>query len=294
MKPIKRYLAVKIVFTCIFIWHIVSGTGLAESPEDWVAKVVSIQGNVQGKNKENNQWIQIKMDDIFFAGDMIRVQKHSRAAILLQSQAIVRLDQETTITFSKAEKEKSSLLKMLSGAAYFFSRIPRSLKVVTPFVNASVEGTEFFIKVDENQTLLSIFKGRVAAVNDEGSLVLAGGYSAIVKMDQPPKPIVIVRFRDAVQWALNYPPILDFKPTDFQGVPERNWHAIIRDSIRYYNQGDLTNAFSSLESVPENIDDPIDDPRFFTYRAMLLLFVGRIVEASDDIQNASFILNWAI
>jgi tetratricopeptide (TPR) repeat protein len=89
----------------------------------------------------------------------------------------------------------------------------------------------------------------------------------------------VVRPRDAVQWALYYPPILDYRPADF---PETNWQLMVCRSIEYYWKGDLTSALSSLEGALEDIRDP----RFFTYRAGLLLSVGRVDEASVDIERA--------
>ena len=39
----------------------------------------------------------------------------------------------------------STLLRLLSGVASFFSRRPHALEVDTPFANAAVEGTEFAV-----------------------------------------------------------------------------------------------------------------------------------------------------
>ena len=172
------------------------------------------------------------------------------------------------------------MLNLRAGAAYFFSRLPRSLKLITPFANAGVEGTEFFVKVERNQTFLSVFEGRVAITNPAGSLTLASGQSAIVKAGQAPALRVVVRPRDAVQWALHYPPIIDFRPADFPG--EAAWQAMVRQSILFYWQGDLPSAFASIAAAPKDIRDP----RFFTYRAALLLTVGRVEEARVDIERA--------
>jgi ferric-dicitrate binding protein FerR (iron transport regulator) len=142
-----------------------------------------------------------------------------------------------------------------------------------------VEGTEFFVRVERDQTFVSIFEGRVAATNEYGSLVLVSGQSAIAQAGQAPIPSIVVRPRDAVQWALYYPPILEYRPADF---PETNWQAMVRRSVEYYWKGDLTSALSSLKGAPEDIPDP----RFFTYRAGLLLSVGRVDEAHVDIERA--------
>ncbi|MEA1867127.1 MAG: tetratricopeptide repeat protein, partial [Thermodesulfobacteriota bacterium] len=63
---------------------------------------------------------------------------------------------------------------------------------------------------------------------------------------------------------------------------DTGWQAKVRRSIEFYWSGDLTSAFSSLEGVPEDIQDP----RFFTYRAGLLLTVGCVDEADVDIKKA--------
>jgi tetratricopeptide (TPR) repeat protein len=255
--------------------------GFAETCEEWVAKIVSVQGTVQARRAGATEWVPVKLYDTYCAGDMIRVQERSRAAVILPNEALLRLDQKTTITFMGVEKERTSLLDLLIGVVHFFSRVPRGLKVATPFVNGVVEGTEFFVKVERDQTFLSIFEGRIAATNEAGSLILTSGQSAIARARQAPALRVVVRPRDAVKWALYYPPIVDYRPVDFPGGTESDWQGMVRRSIEFYREGKLAEAFSSLEGAPEDIRDP----RFFTYRAALLLSVGSIDEASVDIER---------
>ncbi|OEU51552.1 MAG: hypothetical protein BA861_10360, partial [Desulfobacterales bacterium S3730MH5] len=253
----------------------------AEEPyEEWICKVVSVQGSVHAKKKGETQWMPVRLNDTYYPGDVIRTQERSRTAVVLPNEATLRIDQKTTIIFSGLEKDETCLLDLLTGAADFFSRFPRGLKVITPFVNAAVEGTEFFIRVEGDQTLLSIFEGRVGATNEAGSLVLSRGESAVAQAGQTPVPRVVVNPRDAVQWTLYYPPVLDYRPADFDS--EAGWQSNVRRSIEFYRAGDLTRAFSSLEGVHEDIQDP----RFFTYRAGLLLTVGCVDEAGVDIERA--------
>jgi tetratricopeptide (TPR) repeat protein len=219
------------------------------------------------------------MNDTFCPGDMLRVQERSRAAIVLSNEVTLRLDQNTTITFAGLEQEQTLLLRLLSGAAYFFSRIPRSLKFTTPFVNGIVEGTEFFVEVDYYQTFISVFAGRVLAANEAGSLILESGQSALTQRGQAITPQVVARPRDAVQWAIHYPPIIAYRAEDFPG--DTDWQAKVRRSIEFYWEGDLRGAFSILDGLPQDISDP----RFYTYRAGLLLTVGRVEEARADIER---------
>jgi tetratricopeptide (TPR) repeat protein len=71
--------------------------------------------------------------------------------------------------------------------------------------------------------------------------------------------------------------VLYFRPDEFPAGPD--WQGRLRQSIELYLKGDLQNAFGSLADVPPDIRDP----RFFAYRAHLLLAVGRVDEAAADI-----------
>jgi tetratricopeptide (TPR) repeat protein/outer membrane receptor protein involved in Fe transport len=280
MKQPRPYLSS--ICISIFAMFLFSGTAIAETCKQWIAKVVSVQGNVQTRKAGEAQWHPVKVKDTYCPGDMIRVQERSRADILLINEAVLRIDQNTMLTFSEPEKERTSLVDLLKGAVYFFSRTPRSLKVITPFVNANVEGTEFFVKVESDKTLLSVFKGQVSAANNAGSITLTSGQSALAEAGKAPVLRVVVRPRDAVQWTLYYPPVLYYRPADFNGLSETDWQMMVRKSIEFYIKGDLSGAFASLAAVPEDVRDP----RFFTYRAGLLLSVGRVDEAKVDIDKA--------
>jgi len=252
----------------------------AQPCERWVAKVVSAQGVVQALRTGEKQWRPVRLSDTFCPGDMIRVLKLSRADIVLSNDTILRLDQNTAVSFPEPEKEKPFLVNMLNGAAYFFSRVRRSLKVFTPFVNAIVEGTEFYARVESDKAFISIFEGQVLAENQAGSITLAKGQSAIAEANRSPVLQIVVRPRDAVQWTLYYPPILYYRPSDFKATT--GWEAIVLKSIEFYIEGNLQQALESLEGVTEEIRDP----RFFIYRASLLLSVGRVDEARSDIEKA--------
>jgi tetratricopeptide (TPR) repeat protein len=254
----------------------------AETCEPWVAKVVAVEGVVQARRAGETLWQPVSASQTYCPGDMIWVQEHSRAALVLRNEINLRLDQHTTISLAEPEQERTSWLDLLTGAAYFFSRVPRSLRVITPFVNAAVEGTEFFVKVERDQAFLSIFEGQVSAVNQAGSLTLTSGQSAITRAGEAPLARVVVRPRDAVQWALYYPPILEYRPGDFANGAAADWRSMVRRSLQFYRDGNLAMAFASIAGVPE----AIRDPRFFTYRAVLLLSVGRVDEAIADTDRA--------
>ena len=222
----------------------------AKTCEPWAAKVVSVQGTVEVKKADETQWQTAKLNDTYCAGDVIRVEENSRADIALVNQPVLRLDQNTTITLGGMKEERTSLIDMLKGAAHFFSRAPKSIEVRTAFVNAGVEGTEFFIKVDENQTFLTVFEGKVLAQNEAGRVGVAGGQSAVAEKGKAPVLRVVAKPRDAVQWALYYPPI-KYVPPEGMEVKED------------------TNGL-----------------KFLVNRASKLISVGRVDEASADLERA--------
>ena len=268
------------IFFALLAGFLLSAEVMAEACEAWIAKVASAQGSVQARRAGATQWTAVQQRDTFCSGAVIRVGPRSRAAIVAHNEAVYRLEENTTITITAPKAKQSFWLSLKRGAAYFFSRAPRSLKVMTPYANAGVEGTEFVVKVAGDQTLLSVFQGQVVTTNAMGSLTLASGQSAVVKAGQAPAPRVLARPRDAVQWALYYPPIVDFRPADFSG--DAVWQAMVRQSIQFYQEGQLQRAFASLAKAPPDIRDA----RFFTYRAALLLTVGRVDEALSDIERA--------
>jgi tetratricopeptide (TPR) repeat protein len=225
------------------------------------------------------QWQPTKLNDTYCPGDMIRVQERSRADVALMNQSVLRLNENTIITLEGVKEERTSLVNLLKGAGHFFSRGPRSLEVRTPFTVAGVRGTEFLISVTVNQTFLSIFEGTVRVANEAGDLTLISGQSAVAEAGQAPVLRVVARPRDAVQWALYYPPVLYVRADEFPAGP--GWQGMMRPSIESYLRGDLQRAFSSIANVLEDIRDP----RFFAYRASLLLAVGRVDEADVDIQR---------
>src|SRR5438094_4868686 len=57
---------------------------------------------------------------------------------------------------------------------------------------------------------------------------------------------------------------------------------MVRNSLESYMKGDYQGAFDALKGAPPDVTDP----RFFAYRASLLLGVGRVDEAGPDLDRA--------
>ncbi len=252
----------------------------AQTSGGGVAKAVSVQGTVEVQRVGETSWRPVQLNDAFRPGDKIRVLDKSRADVAMLDQSVLRLNANTEITVQAVKEERTGVVSLLRGAAHFFSRGPGSLDVETPFATAGVRGTEFLIEVDAAKTLVTVFEGTVAAANPAGSLMLTGGQSAVAEAGKAPVLRVVARPRDAVNWALYYPPVLYLRADEFPAGP--GWQGMMRNSIAFAQAGDLQKAFDSLAQAPPDIRDP----RFFAYRASLLLAVGRSAEASTDIERA--------
>jgi tetratricopeptide (TPR) repeat protein len=267
---------------CLLALFLPCRAATADTCAKWMAKVVSAQGSVQALRADEKQWLPVKLYDTYCPGDRIRVLARSRADIVLFNETSLRLDQNTTVTFSTPEEEKTSLIGLLRGAVHFFSRQRRGIRVVTPFVNATVEGTEFYMEVKADKTFLSIYEGQVIATNRAGEIRLTKGQSATATKNQPPVLQIVAHPRDAIQWTLYYPPALDYRTFDFQPPSPTAWQATVQKSIEFHRE---KNHEKAIDILFEN-EEGVQDPRFFTYRASLLLSVGRVDEARLDIGKA--------
>jgi tetratricopeptide (TPR) repeat protein len=210
-----------------------------------VARLVSLQGSAQHQSSEQSAWQKSELNTVFCPGDTFRVSVNSRAALVLTNETLLRLKQKSTISFKNSSKAKFSILELLRGSLHIFSHRPRSLKVVTPYVNGVVEGTEFLVQVSTDQAVISVFEGKVMAENQYGKLPLSSRQSALATQTTAPKYQQLVKTLEGVDWALYYPEIVfttDPVKTNTQ------WAAIskITDLLK---TGNITEAEQSLSKL---------------------------------------------
>ncbi len=215
--------------------------------------LISVEGRVEIQRAADQGWRPAMLNQHLCLGDTIRVANHSRAAVRLSDGWIERFDQNSAMRFvQNSVQDERSILDLLYGAVLFFSRTTRPLDIVTPYANAAVEGTEFVIRVEAKQTVVTVFEGRVVAANELGRLVLESGKSAVAEAGKAPAPRLVIRPRDAVHWSLFYPPILAALDGPTTEVPA-GMAEPLRQAIRHAASGDLVRAFASALSVVSSI-----------------------------------------
>ncbi len=266
-----------IFFVCA--WGPLGQSHAAEACEPWVAKIESLQGQVEVIRAGKTRWRRVSLKETFCPGDRVRIEAHSRAAIALRNKTFLRLKAGTTITFEEFEPDKPSLLEILKGAVHFISRVPRTLKIKTPFVNAAIEGTELLVRVESTETAVWVFEGQILVSNAAGSLRLSSGQGATAEAGKAPTRRLIIKPRNAVQWALYYPPIINSK--SLMKASGRG-AKVIQEALRLYRVNELPDAIAALNALPATDRDT----QFHTLRAGLLLSVGGVDEARKDIARA--------
>jgi Flp pilus assembly protein TadD len=271
----KPYIGKSILFS-VSAWLLGSLplTLQASACDDPAAQAVSIQGQVEVKIEGTAEWTPVQQNDELCPGDTLRVGADSRAGINLKDDTLLRLAEHSSIRINAPRESGSAWLDLMEGIAHFISRVRHSFQVNTPYVNASIEGTEFTVESDSDSAAITVLEGRVKAENAHGNLLLSGGQKAVAQAGKPPTLEQVVDPLDAVKWTLYYPPVNEAIFKDATGERQRSFEA--------YQEGDLKGAFDALAKVPEREEDP----DLLVYRASLHLLVGKVDAAHRDLDQA--------
>lgn len=246
----------------------------AEPCDPVVGRVADVKGRVEIQRGVDARWEAAKLQDALCEGDTIRAAERSRAAVTLINQAVLRVDQSTTIRLIniKGKPEERSLLNLVQGAVQSFSRKPRKFDVNTPYLNGSIEGTEFVMRVAGKESILTVFEGVVKGTNEHGTASVASGQSVAAAAGKGPEPRTVVRPRDAAQWALYYPPVMSAPAASSKFAA----------AAEAAGRGDVNGALTALDRVAK----ADQDGQYMVYRSSLLLSVGQVDEARAGIEKA--------
>ncbi len=215
-----------------------------------LAKVAAAQNAVESRKAGAEGWARTVVGELLFARDRVRTGASSRAAILYADDTLHRLDEKSEVEIVPPAQDSPGLLKVLSGRHYFTSRKPKDFgRVETATVTAAIKGTEFAVDVAEGgATTITMIEGVVLASNPYGSVEVGAGERAVAEPGKAPVRSVVVRPRDAVAWALYYPPVLggaDAKRLDGMGEDG----ASLREAAGLLATGQVEKAKSLVDGV---------------------------------------------
>lgn len=254
------------------------GAARAESCATRAGGFAALEGAVEVAHADQSTWDKATLGTELCEGDSVRVGANSRAALRLVNDAVLRLDQNTTLRLVDigAGAEERSLLDLVVGAFKSFSRAPRTMTVNTPYVNGMIEGTEFAMRVADAGTEVQVFEGKVRTANDAGEILLTHGQSARAAAGGAPQLDTIVRQNDAVQWTLYYPPLLAAPAT-----PTASGNATLDAARAASAAGDPQGALALIAQTPA----AQRGAELELLNASLLLSVGRVDAARGAIDT---------
>lgn len=225
-------------------------TAMAEECPTRAGGFAALEGAVEVAHADQTVWLKATLATQLCEGDSVRVGANSRAALHLVNDAVLRLDQNTTLRLVDigAGAEQRSLLDLVFGAFKSFSRAPRTMTVNTPYVNGMIEGTEFAMRVAAADTQVQVFEGKVRTANEAGEILLTRGQSASAQAGVAPQLDTRVVQNDAVQWTLYYPPLL----ASIGGArgPAASGNVTQDAAMASVAAGDVQSALATLAQIP--------------------------------------------
>lgn len=225
----------------------------ARSCRQWHAEFVSVQGSVQIQRTGTAAWRAADQGQTICTGDSVRVSDFSRAAIRLPDKTVLRLDQNTSLTFSAPQDDTGTWVDVLLGVIHIISRDPRALRFNTPYANAGLQGTEFVIDVGRKQTSVTVVEGEVRMSNAAGVIGVPSGQRGTARGGAAPVATEVADPFRALGWTPYFAPVL------FTALPAPN---------------------------AEPSAAQLGDAGFYTARAARRIAVGQVDAAEADIRKA--------
>lgn len=242
-----------------------------------LGRIVSVQGAAD-VSRAAAAPAAVVADTPLCAGDRLVVRSRGRVAVLLNNQTVMRLDEGASLTLTEAGEPGGLQVEGLRGRLHVISRTPRRFRVTTPFLNASVDGTEFHVAATSTSSAVQVFEGVVTASNDAGSVRVSSGEQAVaLARDTAPSRQLVVRPADAVVWTVHIPTLIAFDAE--RSVLDGPLGDIWRRAAEQVRQGRPDEAEALLVSIPPEARVP----RVRIERAALLLQLGRVDAARQEL-----------
>lgn len=211
-------------------------------------KIVLIQGHVDRSVANRETWDPATMFQSLFVSDRVRTLTASRTAILFIDESQVKLNAGAVLTVQQVKTPggPATVFGLLEGEAWFRTKNPSSgLTIRTPTAAAAIRGTEINLRIQGQDTVLTVTEGTVDFSNDSGSIIVNAGEEATATPGQPPTKRVLLTPEDAVQWVLYYP-----TQVVWSDLPAAALAAPSRPGFDRLRSGDPTGALAAFQAAP--------------------------------------------
>jgi Tfp pilus assembly protein PilF len=259
------------------VWLAASGDA-APAPAE--VRVLEVHGRAEILAAGAAAWRTAQTNQTLHPGDGVRTGERSHLLLRWTDLSLLRVGPLTEFTLARpAAPTDSLLLSFLRGIGYFFSRErPGQIRFHTRTAAGAVRGTEFVIEVDDTDRLVvTLLDGEVELSNALGAVNLASGEQGVAEPGRAPAKTAVLDATSVIQWLLYYPAVLDAEELPFSDAEK----AALAASLTAYREGDLRQALARypLDRQPASAAERV-------YRAGLLLSVGRVSEAENELAAA--------
>jgi len=134
-----------------------------------VGMFVKVKGNVGVKRIIAEKFMTAEQNMPIYNGDVIKTLKESEAEIVFDNGTGIKIEQKTTFTVEKADKDvKSNKNSIRLKCGFILTDVKKISKliIVTPTAVAAVRGTLFTVSAStEGKSEIAVFKGTVAVTS---------------------------------------------------------------------------------------------------------------------------------
>lgn len=262
-----------------------------------VGELSSAEGHVEVRGVNASTWQPARPSQVLCAGDTLTVRAPGRAAVTLHNQVMVRLDQNSTLTLHEVGTDANvdGHLDLSQGIAHIISRWRKRLSVVTPFINALVDGTEFTVLSTDTLARVTVAEGRVrvrqvktptaTSTGSPPETVLLADQAAEIAAGPPQDaapPAIAVRPLDAVAWAIHYPQIVWLDATQLATLPPET-ATVVQHAQQLSAHGQYRAALAALQGLPNTSPHP---PAVTAMLAAVHLALGQADAAQQVLDHA--------
>lgn len=263
MEYIPQYRVCRLVFALLFVQALPAMADVrCDHP---VGRIAALHGNatITGAGKPASASLGAQL----CTGDALDIAARSRAVLRLSDGTTLPLDASSSVLVHGRDADGRTLAVELRHGRMNVQAGDAKIHLITQFGSADTQGGGYSVTMAGQQAQLAVVSGAVTLQNGVGRHTVRGDESVFFDSSSPPRPNLLLKPADAVQWVARYPAVLD--AAAIAKYPQ------LAHAAAAYSDGRLVDAEIELDRVAA-------DQRQVEYhvlRANLDLLNGRVQQA---------------
>lgn len=277
----------------------------AQQTDGFVAEVAALKPkSPPSVFVQESPWTPAYVGQQLRAGARIRTDHRGRAVILLTDETKMELNTNSELVLRASKRVDSilnrlinvglpvfpgppeSLLRLVAGELFVdLDRSPADLTILTDSANLRTRHTEFVVRADQRETVVTVLQGTVEVENLQVKQLVQAGQQCVTQLGQPPGQPIRVQPDNAVQWTFFYFASLSPRDYPFQNLPPGQALQAAQSESRpvlkaelLFDAGETEAALLALEGATGTRANEV--------RGWIYLTQNRIQEALTQLQAA--------